>query len=334
MIGFGNVGRSFAEIVNERADQLKKIYGITPQVVAIADRGGAIVNDDGVDLGEALSIRKSADSVAAHMTLGQRGKSALAVIESVDADVLLELTTTIIPDGEPGLTHIESALKKGLHVVTTNKGPLATAMPALLELAQYQGVHLKFSGAVGGGTPILSFAKESLVGEKIESIEGILNGTTNYILTRMFEAGITIEEALKEAFEAGYAEADPSYDINGLDTAAKLVILCNWIMGRNVSIRDVDMEGISNVTVQDVEKAKRLGKAIKLVGRINGSVMSVGPSPVPLDNPLCVKGALNAILFRTELAGDIILTGRGAGGRETASAVLRDIIDIKKTMLK
>ncbi len=334
MIGFGNVGRSFAEIVNQRADQLKKTYGITPQVVAIADRGGAIVHDDGVDLGEALSIRKSADSVAAHTTLGQRGKSALAVIESVDADVLLELTTTVIPDGEPGLTHIESALKKGLHVVTTNKGPLATAMPALLELAQYQGVHLKFSGAVGGGTPILSFAKESLVGEKIESIEGILNGTTNYILTRMFEAGITIEEALKEAFEAGYAEADPSYDINGLDTAAKLVILCNWIMGRNVSIRDVDMEGISNVTVQDVEKAKRLGKAIKLLGRINGSVMSVGPSPVPLDNPLCVKGALNAILFRTELAGDIILTGRGAGGKETASAVLRDIIDIKKTMLK
>ncbi len=334
MVGFGVVGRSFAQIVIERANWLRDGYGITPRVVAIVDRGGAMIDEDGIGLQEALSLRQSAGSVSAHATLGHKGISAVSVIASVEADVLLELTSTHLPDGEPGLTHIESAIKKGLHVITTNKGPLAIAMPALLELAQYQGVHIRFSGTVGGGTPILNFAKESLTGEKIESIEGILNGTTNYILTRMYDAGITAKAALSEAVEAGYAEADPSYDINGLDTASKLVIMCNWIMKRKVSIRDVEIEGISTVNVRDVEEAKRTGKAIKLLGLIDEREISVHPRPVLVKDPLCVNGTLNAVLFRTEHAGDIVLTGRGAGGMETGSAVLRDLIDIKKMLLK
>jgi homoserine dehydrogenase len=330
MIGFGAVGRAFAQLVTESSDMLRKQYGIALQVVAIVDRGGAAISQQGIEIPEALSARASTGSVAGHNTLGHKGTPALEVVKEVEADVLLELTPTRLPDGEPGLSHIESAIKRGMNVVTTNKGPLAAAMPSLLELARYQGIELKFSGTVGGGTPILNFAKKCLTGCKIKSIEGILNGTTNYILTRMLDSGITMKEALKEAQEAGYAETDPTYDITGLDTASKLVIIANSVMDRRISIRDVKYEGISTVKVEDVEKARRSGNVIKLVGRIDDSEISVHPRTIPSMGPLCVRGTLNTVLFNTDNAGTVALTGRGAGGTETSVAVLRDLIDLKR----
>lgn len=334
IVGFGVVGQSFAKIVQVKGEWLKSRYGIIPQVVAIVDRGGAIVNQDGVKLAEALTSRESAGTVASHVVHGQRNVTALEVINDVEADVLLELTPTHLPDGEPGLMHIESAIKKGLNVVTTNKGPLAVAMPSLIELAQYQRVHLRFSGTVGGGTPILNFAKECLEGDHIESIHGILNGTTNYILTRIFDGGIPMVDAVKEAQQAGYAESDPTLDISGLDTACKLVILSNWIMGKRVTIRDVEVEGISKINHNEILEAKRSGKAVKLVGQADESNTSVHPRAVAINDPLCVNGTLNAVAFDTELAGTVTLIGAGAGGKETATAVLRDLIDIKKMLLK
>ena len=225
-------------------------------------------------------------------------------------------------------------MKKGLSVVTTNKGPLAVAMPALLELAKYEGVQLRFSGTVGGGTPMLDFAKQCLKGDKLESLEGILNGTTNYVLTKMHDTGIPMEQALNEAKKAGFAEADPTYDMSGLDTATKLVIISNWVMGKRVSVRDVDIEGILKLSVSDIQDAKRHGKAIKLVAHSNEGEMWVRPKLVSQDSPLCVKGTLNAMVFTTETAGEITLVGPGAGGNETAAAVLRDLIEIKTALLK
>jgi len=334
IVGFGVVGQSFAKTVQAKAGWLKSRYGIIPQVVAIVDRGGAIVNQDGVKLAEALASRETAGTVASHGAYGRRNVTTLEVIDDVEADVLLELTPTHLPDGEPGLMHIESAIKKGLNVVTTNKGPLAVAMPSLIELAQYQRVQLRFSGTVGGGTPILSFAKECLEGDHIESVQGILNGTTNYILTRIFDDGVPMDDAIKEAQQAGYAEADPTIDISGLDTACKLVIISNWIMGKRVTIRDVEVEGVSKINPNEILEAKRAGKAIKLVGRADDSNTSVHPRAVAISNPLCVNGTLNAVAFDTELAGTVTLIGAGAGGKETATAVLRDLIDIKKMLLK
>ena len=333
MVGFGAVGRAFAQLVTESSDMLRKQYGIALQIVAIVDRGGAVISQEGLRISEALSVRASTGSVAGDNILGHKGTLASSVINEVESDVLLELTPTRLPDGEPGLSHIESAIKRGMNVVTTNKGPLAAAMPSLLELARYQGIELKFSGTVGGGTPILNFARKCLTGCKIESVEGILNGTTNYILTRMSDSGIAMSEALKEAQEAGFAEADPTYDITGLDTATKLVIIANSVMDRRVSIKDVDCEGISNVTVQDVDKARQSGNVIKLVGRIDDSEISVHPRTIPSTSPLCVRGSLNTVLFNTDNAGTVALTGRGAGGTETSVAVLRDLIDLKKTLL-
>ena len=334
IVGFGTVGQSFAKLIQLKDEWLKTRYGIIPQIVAIVDRGGAFVNEDGIRLVDALSTREKHGTVAAHDVWGLQKATALDVINEVEADILLELTPTRLPDGEPGLTHLEAAIKKSLNVVTTNKGPLAVAMPSLIELAQYQQVQIRFSGTVGGGTPILNFAKECLDGDKIESAQGILNGTTNYILTRIFEASIPIEEAIREAQQAGYAEADPTLDVSGLDTACKLVIISNWIMGRRITIKDVEVEGISRLSEREILDAKREGKAVKLLGRVDQEGSSVHPRSVSIADPLCVNGTLNSIAFKTELAGKVTLIGAGAGGRETATAIMRDLIDIKKMLLR
>ncbi|MFH0897326.1 MAG: homoserine dehydrogenase, partial [Candidatus Bathyarchaeota archaeon] len=227
---------------------------------------------------------------------------------------------------------IKMALKTKKNVITTNKGPLAIAFPVLMELARYNNVLLKFSGTVGGGTPILDLGKKCLLGDRIISIKGILNGTTNYILTRMTESQTPFEEALKEAQKAGYAEADPSYDVKGIDSACKLVIMSNWLMNKHVTIKDVNIKGISGIKPDDIENAKKKECVIKLIVSANDEKLSVEPMLIPRDNPLCVGGSFNAVTFNTECSGEITIIGRGAGGVETAGAVLKDLIDIRREL--
>jgi len=254
------------------------------------------------------------------------------VIESVEAEVVVEVTPVNIKNGEPAISHITKAFKTGKHVVTTNKGPLALAMPALTELAEYNNVYLRFSGTVGGGTPMLEFAKRCLAGDKILSIRGILNGTTNYILTEMAQNGVSFQEALLNAQKLGYAEREPSMDIDGFDTACKVVILANWILGKKVTLKDIDITGIRNVPLVTLDEAAKKGNTVKLIGSIEDDKASVKPTEIPKSNPLCVSGVLNAITFSTEFAGEQTLVGKGAGGVETASAVLRDLLDIRRKL--
>jgi len=228
------------------------------------------------------------------------------------------------------MSHIVNAMKKGLHVITVNKGPLALAFPSLIELATYNQVQLKFSGTVGGGTPILDYAKNSLRGERIVSFQGILNGTTNYILTNM-AGGMTFKAALSDAKKRGYVEADESLDIDGFDAAAKLVILANWIMDMKVTIKDIKRTGIRNVSTSDIKKALSHKSAVKLIASCD-RVLEVSPKEILVDDPLCVNGTLNAITFNSEHSGQQTLIGRGAGGMETASSILRDLLDIKQEM--
>jgi homoserine dehydrogenase len=270
LIGYGVVGQSLTRIFEQRQAELIKNYGFHPRVVAIADRGGAAVNPRGLNLEKTLSLKAEKGTVAASHEHGHPDMSALNVIENVDAEAIVEATPTNIKDGEPGLSHIKTALKTGKHVVTTNKGPLALALPALTELAEYNKVYLRFSGTVGGGTPVLDLAKRCLVGDRILSIRGILNGTTNYILTQMDEKHITFEEALNNAQKLGYAETDPSMDIDGIDAACKLVIMANWIMNKRVILKNVRVEGIRNVTLQALEEASEKDCTIKLIGYVSG----------------------------------------------------------------
>ena len=205
------------------------------------------------------------------------------------------------------------------------------ALPALTELADYNNVFLRFSGTVGAGTPVLEFAKNCLQGDKLLSIKGILNGTTNYILTEMDEKHITFDQALKAAQELGFAEADPTMDVDGYDAAAKLVIMANWIMEKKVTIKDVKIKGIREVSSKTIEAASKNGDTIKLIGTVDETI-KVEPTQISKHDPLAVDGALNAVTFVSESAGEQTIVGLGAGGVETASAVLRDLLDIKQNI--
>jgi len=331
LIGCGVVGQSFAQILMHREAELVKNYGFRPRVVAIVDRGGAAVNPKGLDLERMLSLKAESGTVALGSEDGHPGMSALDVIESVEGETMVEVTPTNIKDGESALSHIKTAFKSGKHVVTTNKGPLALALPALTELADYNKVYLRFSGTVGAGTPVLDLAKKCLLGDRIISIRGILNGTTNYILTEMDEKRITFQQALENAQKLGYAEADPSMDVDGLDAACKLVIMANWIMDKKVTLKNVGIQGIRNVTLQDLEEAAKKGCTVKLIGSIKED-LKVTPTKISRYDPLCVGGVLNAVTFVSEFAGEETVIGRGAGGMETASAILRDLLDIKQNL--
>jgi homoserine dehydrogenase len=214
------------------------------------------------------------------------------------------------------------------HVICINKGPLALAFPSLIELANYNGVMLRFSGTVGGGTPILEFAKRCLKGDRIISFHGILNGTTNYILSKM-EEGRTYETAMQDAKAKGYTEANPSLDVDGFDAAAKLVIMANWIMGMKVTMKDIQRNGIVDIGLSDVKNAAERGNAVKLLAVCDSRRLHVAPTEIAKTDPLYVNGTLNAVTFSSEHSGQQTIIGRGAGGMETASAMLRDLIEIR-----
>jgi homoserine dehydrogenase len=331
LAGWGVVGQSLAQIFMHRRKELVKEYGFRPRIVAIVDKKGAAINPKGLDLEQMLSLKKEKGTVSASGQYGRQGMSALEVIESVEAEAMVEVTPTNIEDGEPGLSYMKTAFRTGKHVVTTNKGPLALALPALTELADYNNVYLRFSGTVGAGTPVLEFAKNCLQGDRILAIKGILNGTTNYILTEMDEKHITFDEALKAAQKLGFAEADPTMDVDGYDAAAKLVIMANWIMDKKVTIKDIEIRGIRDVSSKNIEEASSKGDTIKLIGSI-GETLKVEPTQISKHDPLAVDGALNAVTFVSESAGEQTIIGLGAGGVETASAVLRDLLDIKQNI--
>ena len=311
-----------------RADDLYSEYGLKPRIVGVFDTGGSAADQSGLDMDGLIRAKKSAGTVAGHGGASQM--SGQDMIKDLDADVLVETTASNYADAEPGMTHIISAMKRGMHVVSVNKGPLALAFPSLTELAAYNRVILRFSGTVGGGTPILNYAKNSLQGERITSFAGILNGTTNYILTNM-AGGMSFEAALADARGLGYVEADESLDLDGLDAAAKLVILANWVMGMKVTLPDIGRTGIRKVSPADIRRAAGKKCAIKLIASCDGE-LTVSPREVANDDPLCVNGTLNAISFTSEHSGTQTVIGRGAGGMETASAILRDLLDIRRQM--
>lgn len=324
--GMGVVGQSFLRLLISSSNLLYKNYGIKPRVVACLDSSGIAYSQTGLDLERVLRIKEKYGEVSKY---SENKFNADNYIENIDAEVLLELTPTNLITAEPGLSHVISGLRTKKNVITVNKGPLALSFSSLVELSEYNNVMLRFSGTVGGGTPVLEFAKHCLKGDRITSFTGILNGTTNYILTKMGD-GLHFREALDDAKQKGYAEADPSLDIDGDDAAAKLVIMANWIMGYKVTLKDVDKIGITNVDQEDIIKAANERKSLKLIANCDKDSLFVKPIPISKDDPICVNGTLNAVTFRSEHTGAQTIIGKGAGGMETASSVLRDLIEIKE----
>lgn len=325
--GFGTVAQSLAKLLVSRTDDLYAKYGLKPRIVGAFDSKGGVVEQSGLDLNRLVEVKKKFGTIK-NYDKTKKNWQGLDIINNVEADVLIETTASNYKDAEPGMSHIISAMKNGMHVISVNKGPLALAFPSLMELATYNQVLLRFSGTVGGGTPILDYAKNSLRGEQITSFAGILNGTTNYILTNMSH-GMSFGEALKDAKSRGYVEADESLDLDGFDAAAKLVILANWIMGMKVTMPDIQRTGIRKVSTQDIKDAAKKKCAIKLIASCDKELI-VSPREVSTDDPLCVNGTLNAISFTSEHSGTQTIIGKGAGGTETASSILRDLLDIRK----
>ncbi|MBS7605333.1 MAG: homoserine dehydrogenase [Candidatus Bathyarchaeia archaeon] len=325
IIGFGFLGRNLLKAIWEKISLLRRIDKDF-LVVGVANSKGYIYDRNGLNI-EQLII---SSDLTKHS--GFRAKSAIDLIKENLCDIIVEATPTNIRDGEPGLTHIRLALSKGIHVVTSNKGPLVLAFRELMSLAEKNDCFLLYEGTVAGAIPIFSLVKECLQGDRIIRLFGILNGTTNYILSRMFFEEISFEIALKEAQEKGIAERDPSYDVDGIDAACKVVILANALMGRDVKINDVERTGIRGITQEAISLAKKANYTIKLIGTIDKR-LEVSPRLVPINHPLCVHGTLNAIHIETDLAREMTLVGYGAG-KETVSAILNDIITVLKKRLQ
>jgi len=331
LCGFGVVGQSLAKLLESRAEDLYARYGLKPRIIGVFDSKGSAVDVSGLDVTRLIQIKKKYGSVRKYSNT-KNNVSGIQMINELEAEVLIETTASNYKDAEPGMSHIINAMKHGMHVISVNKGPLALAFPSLMELATYNHVIFRFSGTVGGGTPILDYAKNSLKGERIISFDGILNGTTNYILTNMTN-GMSFKDALNDAKKRGYVEADESLDLDGLDAAAKLVILANWIMGMKVTMPEIKCIGIRKIDSDDIRKAAANNSAIKLIASCDNGLI-VKPKELPFDNPLCVSGTLNAISFTSEHSGTQTIIGRGAGGIETASSILRDLIDIRNEIVK
>lgn len=332
LIGFGVVGQGFARVLSQKQQELKEKYGLDAQLVAISGRSkGSLMVEEGIDLGSLLTSFDKYGTVESYPT-GTKGLDSIQTIKESGADVVIEVTGTNLETGGAGLPHIREALGLGKHVITCNKGPAALAYSELKELADANGAKFRIESTVMAGTPAVNLGKEALAGNKILGFKGIINGTTNYILTKMGEGG-DYDATLKEAQELGYAEADPAGDVEGWDAVGKVVILANTLMGANLKPTDVEREGITGITPVMVEEAKKEGMKIKLIARaflVDGAVKAkVSPESMLLTDPLAnVNNTMNALTFTTDGLHEVTVIGRGAGGVETAHGIISDLIAI------
>ncbi|MGD9950824.1 MAG: homoserine dehydrogenase [Desulfobulbus sp.] len=311
LIGFGTVGKGLAEVLYSQQQRLVKRTGMTIRLAGIADYGTTTLPE------------KFADVLLT--------RDAQELIANPEIDIIVELIGGI----EPAKTFVLQAIASGKHVVTANKALLSQEGAEIFAAAAAKGVEVGFEASVGGGIPVIKALKEGLVANRILSIMGIMNGTANYILTRMTDEGIPFAEVLKDAQRLGFAEADPTYDIEGIDTAHKLAILMTMAYGMPITHKEIATEGISNIEPMDIELARELGCRIKLlaISRNHGDHVEarVHPTMVPQNHLLAsINGAYNAIHFQGDTVGNVLLYGQGAGMIPTGSAVAADVVDIAR----
>jgi len=330
LIGFGNVGQGLAEILSKKALLLREKFDADIRIVAICDLyKGSIADPDGFDP-QALLDHINEKGDLKEFPAPDNGWDARETIEMSSANVLVELSFTDLKTGEPALSHMIQALTSGMNVATTNKGPAALHFPKLLELSKTHGGQIGVEGTVMSGTPALALGMNMLAAAGVTRIQGILNGTSNYMLGEM-ENGADYTDALKDAQAKGYAEADPAGDVDGHDAAAKVVILANLVMGQSMTMEDVSCVGISGLTSAQIQSAQAENQRWKLIGtleNVNGQIQgSVKPVKLDATHPLYgVSAATNAITYSTDLLGDITLIGPGAGRIETGYAIIGDIL--------
>ena len=331
LIGFGTVGQGLVEILENKKSDLISNYGYNYSIVAISDiRFGTVYDPEGLDVTQLLAEIRDTGSFQHNLT----DWDALTLIKNCNADVVCELAFTDLETGEPAISHCMAAFESRKHIVTSNKGPAALAYKKMKDLADKYNVMFMIEGTVMSGTPVLNLTSGPLAGCRISSAKGILNGTTNYILSEM-ENGMEYKDALKKAQELGYAEADPTGDVEGYDARAKVTILANVVMGVPCLLNEVTCEGISAITAGDIQNARENNSRWKLIGNveyIDGNLTaSVKPEMIALTHPLAgIMGPTNAATFSTDLLGDITIVGAGAGKIETGFSILSDLLEIHR----
>ncbi|NRP18913.1 Homoserine dehydrogenase [Ensifer adhaerens] len=312
--GLGTVGASLVRILQDRREMLATTCGRAIEITAVTARDRS--KDRGVDISNAAWF-----------------DDAVSLAANADIDVFIELMGG---SGDPAYAAVKTALGRGIHVVTANKALLAAHGIELAAIAENKGALLNYEAAVAGGIPVIKALRESMTGNTISRVYGIMNGTCNYILTKMEKEGLSFEACLKEAQRLGYAEADPAFDIEGNDTAHKLSILTSLAFGTAIAADDIYLEGITNISIDDINAAADLGYRIKLLGVAqrteSGIEQRVHPTMVPYDSVIAqVDGVTNAVAIESDILGELLMVGPGAGGNATASAVLGDIADIAKS---
>ena len=315
IIGFGTIGSGVVKILQDNSDIIKKRLGVIVEVTKIADLD--ITTDRGIKVNPKILTT-----------------DAQEVINHPEVNVIVEL----IGGYEPARSLILQAINAGKHVVTANKALLAKHGSEIFSIGEDQQVSIGFEAAVGGAIPIIRAIRESFVANKIYSIEGIVNGTANYILSKMSDEHCSFDLALKEAQEKGFAEADPTFDIEGIDSAHKIAILSQLAYGTSVKFEDITIQGISSVTIHDIECAREFGYRVKLlaISKFDGDFVDIRihPAMIPQNNPMAnVNGVLNAVRVCDDLMEENILIGHGAGSLPTGSAVIADIIEIARDIL-
>lgn len=339
LCGFGRVGRTFARLLVDRAALLRDTYGLAFPVVAVAELDGSAtlhpsdIAGGGLPLEELAAHFEAKKSLGVFPGVGRPGWAGREVVENVAADVLVETTPTNITDGEPALTHLRLALGRSMHVASATKGPFLRNYAELRALATRHGAALKVSAAAAAALPTIDVGQVALSGARITAFEGILNGTTNYILTRMTVDGAAYADALAEAKRLGIAEPNPTLDVEGYDTANKIVVIANAVLGTDLTRDEVRVEGITRVTPETIAQAKAAGATIKLIGRAAWErgrlVASVEPVALPADHPLAnVHGSEKAITYHTDTMDRITVMGGKSDPRGAAAALLKDIINI------
>lgn len=332
LVGLGNIGRNLLDILVHRCEAVRDWYDLEFRLVGAADSSGALSDSEGIDMA-VLRDLKAAGGGVAQMPGAHAGLDAHELVRSVQANLLVDASPTNLTDGEPGMTCTRLAFEQGWHVVAANKGPLVLAYNQLTRLARESRRRLLFSGTVAGGLPTVNLGVRDLAGSGVLKVEGIFNGTTNYILTCMLSEGMTYREALRGAQEAGIAEADPTLDVDGLDAASKLVIIANSVLRRPTTLADIKIKGIRHLTLETLTEARDAGRVVKplAVAEWTGDdyQLCVGPVALPEEHPLARTGMWDmGVVYTTDYMGIISAVIEEKGPVPTSAAVLRDMITI------